>query len=391
MKHHEFSPSSLDRFSSCPASYFMGQGIPEQTSKDADKGIDLHSRIEKDKDAISDLSTDDQILIIKSIQCMETIAPWKNWKREIKVSIVDDDFSKITFGTVDAIFEDEKIVYAIDFKFGWNKVNEVRNNSQARTYVAGLIQTYNKPVQFIIFQPSINFKSESYFEETEVGTIIYEIKEVIKECKSTKMIFNPSEPTCRYCKAKDTCMVHNRVFESSALKTIEHTAEIIDPNQMSDYLEQWKLIQKKGKSLEFQAKKMLMENIKIPNFGLMKKSGSRKVSDANGIYNILSQILSHEEVMKYVDFTLGKICDAYCKVLKAGTLKEYLIAEGMPADADEMMQEHWVKKLKASRKGISLENAKAQFMKQIEPFVERSDDSFQLKHFSEKTIEKKGN
>ena len=75
--HHDFGPSSLDRMSLCPGSYFMQQGMPREESENADEGTMLHDRVATGD--LSGLTAEQEEMVRTCLDRLEEIA-WGNSK-----------------------------------------------------------------------------------------------------------------------------------------------------------------------------------------------------------------------------------------------------------------------------------------------------------------------
>ena len=106
----------------------------------------------------------------------------------------------MTEGTADVVIqhEDDSITI-IDWKFGYNPVNEVNKNIQLASYAVGAMQKFAaSSCNCWVFQPRIYAKSSYTFQNADA--IIENIKLIIKRAKTESYVLNASEDACRYCR-----------------------------------------------------------------------------------------------------------------------------------------------------------------------------------------------
>ena len=162
--HHRFSPSKLQQMFLCPGSYRMQKNLPEVQTEFSSEGTMLHERV---CDGNVAGLTQEQIELVNL--CRDEIIGLPNPQHEILISVIDEDFNEVTYGTADFVSEGSEYVVGIDWKFGMHKVSEVKNNIQMAAYAAGLMLKYNKPVEMRIFQPRLRYKSSHIFNDVNAS------------------------------------------------------------------------------------------------------------------------------------------------------------------------------------------------------------------------------
>ena len=347
--HHKFSPSKLKHFELCPGSYRLEAGLPDEESVFAQEGTAMHLAVEHEK-ILNDFNEEQKDCIQRCIDYLGMIASaGAKWQKETKVSVLDG-FDEITCGTMDAICELDDLIVAVDWKFGRSPVM-IDDNLQIMAYSCGLMQRFNKPVEFHIAQPRLNYFKSVRFEVEQVVEITDRIKQIIANCTGKQMILNPSETACKWCKAKETCPAVNDMMHNGALSKVEHCSEL-STDVIGQYLDEWKVLKKIGASLENQARERLLAGEEIPGWSIRTFQGKRTIKNPQGVYNAIENVVDFEKFMDCVEVKLTPLLDLYARSRRE---KEMLAG---------------VK--------ISLKQAKAELEEAISPYVEQSSDSNKL-------------
>ena len=318
-KHHQFSPSRLKHLSLCPGAFILEEGIEDTSSPAAAEGTAMHRAVELGE-ILSEFNEEQRSMIQKCIDYPACLAPpetLKNGKHETKISVIDEDFNVLTEGTMDYILDLGDNVLAIDWKFGRGFVGDPATNKQVRAYSAGVMQKYMKPVEFHIAQPRLNYFKGVRFELDALPAMIAEISAVRDAClDESRLILQPSDDACRFCKAKNQCPAYSKsnltLDENNPLAQIEHTTEL-SSEKLGEYLYQWRSLKKVGQNLEHAAKIKLLKGDVIDGVELGSRKGSMKINDANGFFKALSGVLSIDEFMSFIDVKITPLIDAYAK------------------------------------------------------------------------------
>jgi hypothetical protein len=314
--HHPFSPSSLKRLKLCPGSFKLCQNLEQITSEYAQDGTEIHDALEHDN-----FST----LKPAQLKCAEemryyvnSFIPFEKTQKEIKISVLND-FELLTEGTADVVYVEKDIVYAFDYKAGFLAVDKVKDNMQAKAYSLGLMQKYNKPVQFHFVQPRINFFDSYTFQLSEKQTILEEIKTTINDCNTDKMVLNPGESQCKYCLAKqyDTCPALKFAYKShgAELANIEHTSELSIPHLKSNY-DKWLILKQIGANLENTIKFKLQQGEEIQGLKLKSRGGGRECNDIQELYNEIQDIIPVNEFLDCCKISISQLENIYGRKIK---------------------------------------------------------------------------
>lgn len=223
MKHHEFSPSKLERIEKCPWSYKNCIGWINAENKNAAHGTLLHEAIWND-DVFAKLESDKDKKMIRAIR-EEHVLPYKTLKcfHEIKLQIFSEDHGELlTEGIADflVISADGKSASLKDWKFGGYEVTEAKDNAQIHAYVCGVFQQFSKleKVYALIVQPIFgmcDYQKQHCFTRAELPDMLNRIAESIDRAKSAEPAdANPTSENCRYCN-KFACPAYRQWMDTN--------------------------------------------------------------------------------------------------------------------------------------------------------------------------------
>lgn len=322
MAHHEFSPSRLARMRNCPGSYALTKtyNIPEPPSEDAEEGHELHSAIELGK-----LPEDQEqaelvsrcVTVYKEI--LASIGQESKLYHEQLVQVLDTDGTVLTEGTADVVIEDTELemVTVIDWKFGRNPVSPAGFNLQTMAYGYGAAQKRGwHKCRCIIFQPRLMSKpDQAVFDGFAFNMISVNIRTIISTAKK-EFILQMGEH-CTYCPARSICPE----MDYQQAVAIPPTCKDISPAKLEEAFQLWKILEKRGSSIEYHFKKMV-EAGQIPGWEIRKRSGGREFTDLNEVASKLYGHFNMQELLSFTEMSVSKVEDAFAAKLKeAGTSK----------------------------------------------------------------------
>lgn len=327
-KHHDFSPSKLDRIKICPASWKMEQGLEEKPSPFAEEGTLLHERT-----ATNNLEglTDEQQAAVGS--CIEfrgklykeyiarTGAEAKIYN-ELKVAFHDKDGNVLTEGTADVVIVSEGARFAVvsDWKYGFTPVKEVSYNLQLAAYAAGVMEKFSvDEVECHVFQPRIFLHSSYNFSKREA--IISNIAAIIAAAKRDTMVLNPTEDSCRYCKARLACPAFRFTFQNR--QAVGKEAVAMTNDELAEEYARTRVSVAWAKEIEERLKAVIEDEGKCGRYGFKVSEGSRQIKDINACYEKLKELLTIGEFNSVCSLTVGKL-----ETLVAGKLKAHAEATG---------------------------------------------------------------
>jgi len=340
-QHAEFEPSKLEQYETCPASWILGRDIEQESSEAAIRGTYLHGLMAELADdeaktlkkwdglSASDISIEDGAItpaeydmLILCYEHLKDIAPIKDWKFERKVTLLDDFFNVITWGTVDAHCVIDKTVTVVDFKFGGTPVS-AKDNLQLQVYAAGLMSEYtcNSSINYI-FQPmrkSFNYDTIGNSGCHKMRRRLYSIME---RCREEQVIFKVNDK-CNWCNFNTQCPV---LAKKKGSLMVRDKSEALTADTLQKLLPVAKQAKKEAEYIIKEAKSLLISNKEcIPGWTVTATQGRREVADANSVYEFCAEILDKDTIMQYCNFTLGKLEKEYVAAFKekfGGTLKD---------------------------------------------------------------------
>ena len=223
--HALLSPSSSERWISCPPSVRMSEGIEEKPSEYAAEGTAAHSLCEY---KLRELLGYEQLDIRENLdyynkEMEDCTGEYRNYINELlaehdgrkPLMFVEQrvDFSRFVkegFGTSDCIIIDNDTIFIIDFKYGTGVKVDALNNSQMMIYAIGALEMFDgifdiNHVVMTIFQPRLNNISTFEMTKDELYNWAFDIlKPAADMAYQGSGDFKCGEH-CRFCKAKSNC------------------------------------------------------------------------------------------------------------------------------------------------------------------------------------------
>lgn len=231
-RHSILGASSAHRWLNCTASIKACEGLPDNTSTDAQKGTEVHelcayelsklvrvwpTGLEPEKPNYNYTADDERNA--------------KGYAEYIKELVTDDsavmieqkvDFSEYTaeggFGTADCIIINDTDIHVVDYKNGVGVKVSAYKNPQMMLYALGAYATFKevyeniKTVTMTIYQPNVENIS-TY--QVSIEELLSAAEEVFipkaHEALEGRGEFKKGE-WCRFCKAKGTCKKYGEEF-----------------------------------------------------------------------------------------------------------------------------------------------------------------------------------
>ena len=223
--HALLSPSSSERWISCPPSVRMSEDIEEKPSEYAAEGTAAHRLCEY---KLHELLGYEQLDIRENLdyynkEMEDCTEEYRNYINELltehdgrkQLMFVEQrvDFSRFVkegFGTSDCIIIDNDTIFVIDFKYGTGVKVDALNNTQMMIYAIGALEMFDgifdiNHVVMTIFQPRLN--NISTFEMTKDDLYHWALA-ILKP--AADMAYQGAGDFkcgdhCRFCKAKANC------------------------------------------------------------------------------------------------------------------------------------------------------------------------------------------
>lgn len=322
--HAKFSPSSCHRWSRCPASMVMEDGLPDSTSTFAEEGTAAHTLAENI--LRMRLNPGDRTHGLNAIDYLGAYPLLKPDSPQVDHDMVDNvqtyvdtiwqlaqgrellieqkvDFSSVidvpnSFGTADAIIISDDELQIHDLKYGKGIKVDAYENEQLMLYALGALEEYDllydfKKVVLFIHQPRLNHISEWEVTLEHLRGFGNQAREAAQKAQGLMITsptdgdFNPGEKQCRWCKAAGGLCRAQRdyVYGQIADDFDDHTIEINQPAKLDDaqlvsVYRNLKLITNFCKAVESRVFSELHSGHPLPGLKLVQgKNGARKWRD----------------------------------------------------------------------------------------------------------------
>ena len=387
--HARLSPSSAERWMTCPGSVALCDGLPDQGSEYADEGTAAHflaseclskgkhpaehlgQRILVDKEGGTrfddagkfEVDVDMAGHVNHYVQAVREQAKDGVLLVEVAVPIGDFTFEEDATGTADAVVitaDGELQVH--DFKYGQGVMVEAFENKQLLLYALGanslleLAHEYDR-VRVFIHQPRTRTTHSEY--PISLEDLLQFGQEVMAAATSTRLATEaqgeyaewptdwlaPSDDACRWCRAKTQCpALYAVVSQSTALAFQDLDAPpALNTLTLGDKMRAVPMVEKWCKAVRAEVESELFAGHQVDGFKIVQgRQGNRAWTDPIESEKLMKEIfrLKVEEMyeLKLISPTSAE------KLKKAGTIGprqwkklEVLItrADGQPSVAPE--------------------------------------------------------
>jgi len=213
--HAPMSASRIPRIIACPASYKLENMMPrEDTSPAAARGTYIHELAEKIlrangiSAAFYDENAEDLDIAMDYVEFIHKLS--QGAKKSLYEYNVNKGLQSIhpdLGGTADAVIIKGNELHVVDLKTGRVPVG-VENNHQLMTYALGVARQLNAPddieVHLHIWQPN-NVSSWHWGNWVKLIEFKEELEKAAAAAELDDAPTNPSNDSCKYCKAKPIC------------------------------------------------------------------------------------------------------------------------------------------------------------------------------------------
>ena len=344
-KHHPFGPSVMRRRELCPASMRLEEGLPSQTSPDAERGTLIHARVAEMIDSpirsklpskIEGVTEDINELAsmcydyFLSVTGDRTLPEKYETERRLQYLI---DGQVFYFGTADVLIlsqdEDGKQSgILIDWKTGYKSVDPAQDNLQGAGYALAAMQELNlSECEVHFYNPTIleesnyTFKDKAALERYIIGIYNATQKEDIQPM--------PGDEQCRYCKAfhQATCPAVKKELEriAEAAPTIEGVISTLPDEKLVEFFEKAKLVAKLEGVAEAEIKRRCEDSGVCAGYHIKETSGGKEATSIKAFYD-RAYALDDTQFLGCCKLSVSLIKKAWAKVRKAEgvykTLKE---------------------------------------------------------------------
>lgn len=351
-EHARLSPSSAERWISCPASVRESEKLPqveEEESPYAAEGTLAHT--------LAEITAGQAFGLISHEEFQQELSKWEGdvpdeatrtemehhvsaYVEYIRTRLIPGSafFTEQrfptgvpqSFGTSDSVIVNPTTIEIIDFKYGAGVPVSAEKNPQTRLYALGALDEFGDllgtttHVTMTIFQPRLNSVSS---ETLSVEALQLWREEVALPAANEALFapkprFGPSDSACRWCPLAGICRERMEWATQRDFGDVVGEQEIepaepatLTPGEISQALPRLKSITSWAKDLEASALDMAYsQGIEIPGYKVVRSGGQRKFTDETGaIQELIDRGFNAEQVADFkikgfgvIDKLLGK-------------------------------------------------------------------------------------
>jgi Protein of unknown function (DUF2800) len=319
--HARLSPSSASRWLNCPGSVALCDGLPDTSSSYADVGTAAHTLAEMcfayKKDAkfyIGEIIRFGETEIIVDEDMASAVQVYLDYVRRLPdtFSVLHEQRLPLTpltgeedaFGTADTLAFDRDTLMVIDYKNGRGVEVDALDNEQMMMYAAAARAEYSILGEFIKFkviivQPNCDNISEFEFTGDDLDIFVERVQQVSSVCLKEQVVqpehLNPSEKSCRFCKAKAICpALAKKVIDatSSGFDNLDSVGQVdlAESMALTDLVEDW------ARAVRAEVERRLLTGVKVAGWKIVRgRMGARQWSDEAEVITKL------KDQMRYAD------------------------------------------------------------------------------------------
>lgn len=300
--HAKFSPSTAERWMTCPGSVTLSEGMPESESEYAREGTEAHAFAERwllmhfaqhgAEPSIGDIP--EAIEMAKHVkvyvdECKRLVVKDSKVYLEKRVSVNQD-----VYGTADFICWNpaERALYIRDLKYGAGVAVAAERNSQLRIYALAALLTMKLPAAMVnvgIVQPRYEHPDGSIrsvdFDVVDLLETRADVLEAVDRAKAAATAKNekgweakflkPSEKGCRWCRASAVCPALKQQAQALA-KRVFAPGVAYDPLELARTLDFLPILEGWIKNTREFAYGEAEKGNAIPDYKLVEKTAVRK-------------------------------------------------------------------------------------------------------------------
>jgi hypothetical protein len=315
MQHHQkFAPSSFPKLAKC-ACY-----VAEKGGKLAEAGNVRHLawadlfRFGGDEpsrvlDQHPTLSVDEREGLIWAFEyVIATATAGELLQLDHRISILDDDFNELTFGTFDAAAGPD----LFDLKWA-----DAEYDEQMICYALGRMQETGRELINVHILFALQKRVKKFTVTLDQATEV--VNRIIASVKDPERKPTPND-YCGYCADRLTCSALNQRAQTVAAGREDwaldsyNASQITSPVEMAKALTLARQLKDWADSVEYHAKQLVRNGAKLPGFKLIEKQGKRECNNIGTAFQLLG--LPQEQFLNCCTLTYGAAEDAVAEFNK---------------------------------------------------------------------------
>lgn len=316
--HATLSPSSAERWISCPASVLLSEQFPEEEeSLYAQEGTACH--------ALAEIMARHQLLgTISPAALKKLLAEWRT-----TYHIASDAEAEMTqhaqgyvdflqarleatpdsqllleqrlptgvpnsWGTSDGVIVSPTVVEVVDLKYGMGLRVEAVNNPQLRLYGVGALEAYGdllgdvEVVRTTVYQPRLYHVATEELSADELRAWRDSIIPIAEVAMEPGAPFGPSEDACRWCPAAGNCKAQ---MEWATARDFGLAPDVMSDEELATALDALPGIKQWVAAVEsYTLNRVYSDGKPIPGYKVVMSGGKRSITDHEGLIQAATAI-----------------------------------------------------------------------------------------------------
>ncbi len=319
--HSSLGASSMERWSTCPASVGLSAGLPNPSSPYAKFGTIAHEIVElallaekdpaewigKSIEPHKEIVVDEEMADAARVYTDYITKQGEGKEVSLEERVSLEYIREGMFGTSDAfIYEPFGTLEVVDFKYGKGIPVEAVENKQMLYYALGSAQGCDfSSVKLTIVQPRADHPDgpiRSWVITPErLKEFEKDIRKAVEATEAKEPKFQPSDKGCKWCLAKSICPA----LKGKALALAKDQfadevelpkADVMTPEEISKTLKNASLIKAWVESVEKHAKVSAESGVEIEGFKLVKAKKNRKWTDEKALVKEFGDLFDESDL-----------------------------------------------------------------------------------------------
>ena len=339
-EHHPLGPSTLKYVEICPGYRSSGE-----SSVFTEEGTMLHEAVENETlEGLDDEQTHAVATCLNYTEKLRGVTTDYLKERKLTIYISDKDDSapcespyKFITGTADELIlnRESEHIDLVDYKFGRGAVDDADINIQGQAYLLGALDTFpwakTCTVHFIL--PRRDELLTHTFKRDQLEKIRMRVRLIIERATSEPPVLNPRTEACKFCRFRLSCPAlrkellplaeaHSGNNFGLTLNAKMSPSQITDPTLLAKMLDIAPVLERWAQAAKKQAAKVAIEEgAEIPGHTLRYRAQSKKLEDAQEVFEVLSDLFTPDEFMDACSVTVAGLSKALSSKMKRGEKK----------------------------------------------------------------------